>query len=114
MKIEVIACDKDREVPARTYEITVSDGRTVKTDLCARHAEPFEALLRELTGEETPELEAAPEEEPAEQAPEVPKRGAAKRVAKKAPAKTAAKKTTSRRRPRITTLEEIQAQKDQG
>ncbi|MBW8795781.1 MAG: hypothetical protein JF597_19990 [Streptomyces sp.] len=87
MKIQVIACDRDREVPARTYEITVSDGRTVKADLCARHAEPIEALIRELAGEQ-----------PAEEAP----------------AKAPARKSSSRRRPVITTLEEIEAQKKRG
>ena len=88
MKLEVIACDIDQKFPAKTYTITSSDGRSISKDLCEEHAEPFEEWLEEAEEFEEEEPEPAP-------------------VAKKAPVK----KTATRRRPRITTLEEIEAQK---
>jgi hypothetical protein len=106
VKLEVTACDIDKKFPAKTYTITASDGRSISKDLCAEHAEPFEEWLEEAD-------EYAPDEdehahrivEQREPAPEVPKR----RTAKKAePAKKA---TPSRRRPKIVSLEEIEAQK---
>ncbi|MEU8133225.1 hypothetical protein [Streptodolium elevatio] len=48
MKIEVLACDVDRRVPALTYTLTASDGRTVTADLCAVHSEAIERLFQEL------------------------------------------------------------------
>ncbi|QFG12440.1 DNA binding protein [Streptomyces phage Alvy] len=117
------ACDIDQVIPAKRYTITVDDGRTVSKDLCEEHAEPFEEWLEEVevaddeVEQAYEEPEAEPEAEP-EPAPVVPKRPAAKRVATKkaAPAKkaAAAKKTTSRRRPKITSLEEIERSKQQG
>lgn len=81
MKIQVTACDIDREVPAQTYTIQSGDGRSVTRDLCELHAEPFEALLAEAEVEE-------------------PVR------------KPAAKKATGpRKRPRVTSLAEIEASK---
>jgi hypothetical protein len=135
MKIQVTACDKDGEVPALTYELKVSDGREFSADLCARHAVKIEELIAELLKEEeqageepasgaAPEVE--PEPEPVKQAAtnilvtakEAPaKRAPAKKAtAKKAPAEkaTTAKKTTSgRRRAKVVTLDEIEAQKQQ-
>lgn len=110
MKIQVVACDKDREVPALTYEIQVSDGRTVSADLCARHAAKIEALIAELVQDgEKEAAQPAPELRPE---PEPAKKAAAKKTTAR---KTAVKKTTSsRRRPKVTTLEEIEAQKKQG
>ncbi|UFD97966.1 hypothetical protein PQC18_gp28 [Streptomyces phage Pablito] len=101
MKIQVTACDIDRKVPAQTYTIQAQDGRSVTRDLCQMHAEPFEALLVEL-GEDEPEVEAEQEVRPE------PK--------KRAPVtKTAAKKATSpRRRPKVTSLAEIEASKQKG
>lgn len=101
MKLQVTACDIDQKFPAKTYTITASDGRTISKDLCAEHAEPFEEWLEEAEVAAAPEVEPEPEPEPA---PTVPKR--------RAPAKTVpAKKTPSRRRPKITSLEEIEAKK---
>lgn len=102
MKLQVTACDIDQKFPAKTYTITASDGRTISKDLCAEHAEPFEEWLEEAEVAAAPEVEAKVEPEPA---PTVPKR--------RAPAKTAApaKKTPARRRPKITSLEEIEAKK---
>lgn len=97
------ACDIDKKIPAKNYTITADDGRSISKDLCAEHAEPFEEWLEEAElDEEAPEPE--PEPEPEVQ-PEVPKRGPA--AAKKA----AAKKVPARRRPKITSLEEIEASK---
>ncbi|MEU9795077.1 hypothetical protein AB0E27_31580 [Streptomyces sparsogenes] len=90
MKLQVTACDIDKKFPAKTYTITASDGRSVSKDLCAEHAEPFEEWLEEA------ELEEEPKPEPAK---------------KEAPKKAPAKKPAARRRPRITTLEEIEASK---
>ncbi|WP_329289577.1 hypothetical protein [Streptomyces pseudovenezuelae] len=109
------ACDIDKRIPAKRYTITVDDGRTVSKDLCEEHAEPFEEWLEEAElGEEEAEAEPEPlheaEPEP-EQAPVVPKR---RTPAKKATAKKAATKKAAapaRRRPRITTLDEIEASK---
>ncbi|MDX3405167.1 hypothetical protein PV708_02805 [Streptomyces sp. ME02-6977A] len=103
MLIEVRACDIDRKTPAQNYTITASDGRSISKDLCEEHAEPFEEWLEEAGLDEE---EAEPEPEPAkeeESAPVVPKRPAPKRAP--------AKKTTARRRPKIVSLEEIEAQK---
>ncbi|AXQ65226.1 hypothetical protein KGG90_gp57 [Streptomyces phage Thestral] len=114
------ACDIDKVIPAKRYTITADDGRTVSKDLCEEHAEPFEEWLEEaeLPEEEVEQAYEEPEVEPEpEPAPVVPKRPAVKKVAaKKAPAKKAApaKKTTSRRRPKITSLEEIERSKQQG
>src|SRR5690349_17712240 len=98
MKIQVVACDVDKEVPALTYTITASDGRELSVDLCEVHGGPIEALFREFgpDGEE-PEAEV-------EEAPQVKKAPAPRKAApaKKAPA---AKKTAAggRRRPRVMT-----------
>ncbi|WJN62572.1 hypothetical protein [Streptomyces phage phiScoe1] len=92
MKIQVTACDIDKKVPAKTYTITADDGRSISKDLCEEHAEPFEEWLEEVESEE-------PEEE--EREPVVPKRRS--QAAKKA--------APSRRRPKITSLEEIEASK---
>ncbi|MER6231727.1 hypothetical protein ABT169_21630 [Streptomyces sp. NPDC001616] len=95
------ACDIDKKTPAITYTITAGDGRSISKDLCEEHAEPFEEWLEEAepVGEE-PEL--APVPAPAKKAP-----------AKKAPAKKAvAKKAPVRRRPKVTSLAEIEAKKN--
>ncbi|MFD7677546.1 hypothetical protein [Streptomyces sp. NPDC060187] len=106
--VDVIACDVDKAIPALTYTITVSDGRSISKDLCEEHGGYLEDLLEELEVRDS-----EPEPGPA-------KAVAAKATpAKKAPAKKAApkeaaapaKKTPSRRRPRITSLEEIEAAK---
>ncbi|MGW3658586.1 hypothetical protein ACWD6R_24105 [Streptomyces sp. NPDC005151] len=102
MKIQVIACDVDRQVPALTYTITASDGRTVKADLCEMHAESIEDLLTNFGQAEETEPEAEPEKRVR---PEF--REAVPTQQKPAPAK----KTTARRRPKITSLAEIEAKK---
>jgi hypothetical protein len=106
MKLQVTACDIDKKFPAKTYTITASDGRTVSKDLCEEHAEPFEEWLEEAEVVEPPEPVCEPETK-AEPAP------AKKAPAKKAPAPApaTAKKTTSRRRPKVVSLEEIEAAK---
>lgn len=122
LQVEVLACDIDKKFPAKTYTITASDGRSISKDLCPEHAEPFEEWLEEVEVREEAEddlkLDAAAllgerrlvegEAEPApepqiESAPAAPKRQATKRAP--------AKKTTSRRRPKIVSLEEIEAKK---
>ena len=127
MKIQVTACDKDGEIPAVTYKIEVSDGREFSADLCARHAVKAEELIAELQREaEQAGEEAAPTSEPAPEpvgqaaSPAVvatAKKAATKRAPAKKPAakQTPAKKAAGgRRRPKVTTLEEIEAQKQQG
>ncbi|MFE5663417.1 hypothetical protein ACFQ7W_05745 [Streptomyces niveus] len=104
MKLQVTACDIDRAVPAQTYTIEVQDGRKVTKDLCASHAAPIEALLAEL-GETAPEGEAAVRIEPAAE-PTPRKRTPAK--------KAAAKKAAPRRRPKVTSLAEIEASKNKA
>ncbi|MEU6572277.1 hypothetical protein [Streptomyces sp. NPDC046805] len=108
MKIQVVACDVDQQVPAKTYTIEVSDGRKISKDLCEEHAGYLEDLLEEL---EVSGDESEPEPEP-EAAPTVPVRRAA---AKKAPAKKTAEKTAvpARRRAKITSFAEIEASKNQ-
>ncbi|MGW8953512.1 hypothetical protein [Streptomyces sp. NPDC055709] len=102
--VEVIACDIDRKVPAQTYTITSSDGRSISKDLCEEHAEPFEEWLEEAELEDEVEADPAPASEP-EPVPQ-PRSAPAKKPA------AAAKKTTSpRRRPKVMTMEEIEAQK---
>ncbi|MDX3525063.1 hypothetical protein P1P75_00985 [Streptomyces sp. ID05-39B] len=101
LKVEVLACDIDKKFPAKTYTITASDGRSISKDLCAEHAEPFEEWLEEVELEEEQAPEAELEPEPA---PVVPKRRAASKPATK-------KAVPVRRRPKIVSLEEIEASK---
>ncbi|MFG2923870.1 hypothetical protein ACGFYA_20470 [Streptomyces sp. NPDC048305] len=99
LKVEVLACDIDKAYPAKTYTITASDGRSVSKDLCAEHAEPFEEWLEETGPREepqpTPTVTPVPVQKP-------------KVAAKQTPAK---KTTSPRRRPKITSLAEIEASK---
>ncbi|QFG10697.1 DNA binding protein [Streptomyces phage Animus] len=105
VKIEVIACDIDQKVPAQTYTITASDGRSISKDLCTEHAEPFEEWLEEAYVSDMDEHARQVGQEPEPEPEPVPQ-------PRKAPAKKPAeKKTTSRRRPKVMTLEEIEAQK---
>ncbi|MCX5236249.1 hypothetical protein OG824_13670 [Streptomyces prunicolor] len=127
MKVELTACDRDGEIPALTYEIKVSDGREISIDLCTRHAAKIEELIGELLDEggTQAEDESATEPEQVEQTPAATSAPATRAPAKKAPAKkapakkaaakkaAAAKTTSGRRRPRVTTLEEIERQKQQ-
>ncbi|MFD7259308.1 hypothetical protein [Streptomyces sp. NPDC059874] len=100
MKLQVTACDIDQKFPARTYTITSSDGRSISKDLCEEHAVPFEEWLQEADGQQR--AEPGTEAEPP---PVVPKRGTARKTA------TAKKATPARRRPKITSLAEIEASK---
>lgn len=119
------ACDIDKRIPAKTYTITADDGRSVSKDLCAEHGEPFEEWLEEAKAGEPAAgdleigrewLDAEGEEKrPGEKesepkpAPAPPERAAPKRAATR---RTATKKAApSRRRPKIVSLEEIEAQK---
>jgi hypothetical protein len=106
VQVEVIACDVDEQEPALTYTITVSDGRSISKDLCGEHAGYLEDLLEELEVEGEPEPEAPPAV-PVRRAP------ARKAPAKKAPAEkaTAKKATPARRRAKVVSFEEIEAQK---
>ncbi|MGW1040053.1 hypothetical protein [Streptomyces sp. NPDC002547] len=106
MKIQVVACDVDKEVPALTYTITASDGRELSVDLCEVHGGPIEALFKEF-GQDGEEPEAQAEE------PAQVKKAPAPRKATPAKKVPAAKKTASggRRRTRVMTLEEIEQQK---
>jgi topoisomerase IA-like protein len=102
MKIQVIACDVDQQVPALTYTITVSDGRTISKDLCEEHAGYLEDLLEEAeVSEDEPEAKPEP----------APKPAAKRAPAKKAPAKEAAAKVPARRRAKVVSFEEIEARK---
>jgi hypothetical protein len=106
MKIQVVACDIDQQVPALTYTITVSDGRSISKDLCEEHAGYLEDLLEEAeVGSDEGGAEAEPEPEAP---PVVPVRRA---PAKKAPAKKAPAKVPARRRAKVVSFEEIEAQK---
>lgn len=110
VKIQVIGCDVCRQTPALSYGITASDGRSIAVDLCSIHGGSVEALFSDF-GQVA---EAADEKFDTEPAP-VPKRAPAKAEPRKAaPAKVPApakKAVTGRRRPRITSLEEIEAAK---
>ncbi|MFH8414344.1 hypothetical protein [Streptomyces collinus] len=130
------ACDIDKKVPAKNYTLTADDGRSISKDLCAEHAEPFEEWLEEASLAEEVEpinaaewletgegslVEPATEPEPAERA--APRKAvtrkapAAKKAAtKKAATKKAATKKAApaRKRPKIMSLEEIEAQKKQS
>lgn len=100
MKLQVIACDIDQKFPAKTYTITASDGRSISKDLCEEHAEPFEEWL-----EEAQEVTVLREAKPAPAPAPAP-------AAKPTAQKSAAKKTApARRRPKITSLAEIEASK---
>src|SRR5690606_25349339 len=95
------ACDIDKKIPAKNYTLTAEDGRAISKDLCEEHAEPFEEWLEEADlAEEEPEPEPEPE----------PARPAKKALPKQAPVE----KATGRKRPRIMTLEQIEAPKQQG
>ncbi|AKY03712.1 DNA binding protein [Streptomyces phage Lannister] len=90
MKIEIRVCDVDQAVgePTKTYTIAV-EGRSVEVDLCAEHAAPLEELLH---------LDTEEEREPAKPKPA-------------ARSTSTPKKRTSRTRPKIVSLEEIEAMK---
>ncbi|MFJ6183779.1 hypothetical protein [Streptomyces sp. NPDC092295] len=113
MKLQVTACDIDKAVPAQTYTITTEDGRTATADLCGAHAEPIEALFADFGGE-SPATDVTVETEPErERRAPARKTAARKTTTKKAATKKAAtKKVTARRRPKITSLEEIEASKN--
>jgi hypothetical protein len=109
MKLQVIACDIDQKFPAKTYTITARDGRSISKDLCEEHAEPFEEWLEEVDVDEEPEpVEVfAGQVADAMKSYEAEERKTRAAAAKKAPAK----KTVSRRRPKVVSLEEIEAKK---
>ncbi|WP_432006293.1 hypothetical protein [Streptomyces parvus] len=117
LNVEVTACDIDKKFPAKTYTITADDGRSISKDLCAEHAEPFEEWLeeageapdpidqlrRDWLGADEPEAE-----EEAEPGPVVPRR---RTPAKSDKEKGEAPARRTRRRPKVTSLEEIEKSK---
>ncbi|WP_406192318.1 hypothetical protein OH733_05500 [Streptomyces griseus] len=112
IKVEVDACDIDKKYPAKTYTVTADDGRSVSMDLCAEHAAPFEEWLEEASGRARP-IEQRDEEPPeAEEEPESPPVVPVRRQRKAAPEKATSERKTVRRRPRVTSLEEIEAAKN--
>ncbi|MFF3249748.1 hypothetical protein ACFYWP_01790 [Actinacidiphila glaucinigra] len=104
MKIQVTACDIDQSVPAKEYTIEVADGRRVAADLCEAHAEPIEALMRQLEAIGGTVNGGAKAEvtikSPAVDRPPRPRKEPTKRP-----------DPAPRRRPKVTTLEEIEAAK---
>lgn len=110
MKIQIAACDVDRRTPAKTYRIKTDDGETVEIDLCQEHADPIEALITFARGGEAPRSTAssqsAPVPTPASASPARPD------APSPAPVRSPARKPVSnRRRPRVVTMEEIEAKK---
>ncbi|MCS0601088.1 hypothetical protein NX794_07565 [Streptomyces sp. LP11] len=139
MTVEVTACDLDKEMPAKTFLIMV-DGETYKLDLCSSDAQPIVELIaaaKKKGIEPTPmeELIAAVKEEGIEPTPAKPALSApptqftppsppAKKAAPRAKkAAASAKKTAASaeekpapkkrggRRPRITSMAEVEAAK---
>ncbi|WP_031513727.1 hypothetical protein [Streptomyces sp. NRRL F-5123] len=117
MKIEVTACDTCKLIPAKTYVISVSDGRSIEKDLCAEHGAPLEEWLEEGELEPVQGLDPAvtamvesavgQTSEPAKRATSAKKAVPAKKAAPAGP--------TGRRRraPKVVTLEEIEKSKRQ-
>ncbi|MGW1184545.1 hypothetical protein ACWD7Y_12475 [Streptomyces drozdowiczii] len=103
--MKITACDLDEQTPAKTYTIAIEGDAPVDLDLCETHAAPIEELIRQV------KVAGGVIQGKGEPGPVVPKRGVARRAAAKkaAPAKRVASK--GRRAPKITTLEEIEAQK---
>ncbi|MFE7246240.1 hypothetical protein ACWD4L_42665 [Streptomyces sp. NPDC002596] len=112
VKIEVIGCDVCRKSPALTYTIGASDGREVSKDLCREHALVVEDLLEEVSeiSEPAPEPEPVAVVEVPAPAP-VKKAAPAKKVAALAKRAATPTKKATRRRPKIVSLEEIEALK---
>lgn len=110
--VEATACDLDKEMPAKTYGITV-DGETTELDLCSTHGQPIEELIaaaKEKAGKDGPPEEApakAPTTPPMQFTPPSP---APRKAAASAEQKPAARKRGGRR-PKITSMEEIEAAK---
>ncbi|MEU0837173.1 hypothetical protein [Streptomyces sp. NPDC005969] len=114
VKIEVIGCDVCRKSPALTYTIGASDGREVSKDLCREHALVVEDLLEEISevSEPAPEPEPVAVVEVEVPAPAPVKKAApAKKVAALAKRAATPTKKATRRRPKIVSLEEIEALK---
>ncbi|MFE0964048.1 hypothetical protein [Streptomyces fungicidicus] len=104
--VEATACDLDKEVPARTYAVTV-DGETHEMDLCSPHAKPIEDLIKKARqAREQAQAPAAKTVPPMQFNPPTPPppRSAAT-------AQRPAPRKRGGRRPRIVSLEEIEAQK---
>ncbi|MEU7400096.1 hypothetical protein [Streptomyces sp. NPDC044948] len=106
MKIEIVACDIDKETPAKSFAITV-DGETHELDLCQTHARPIEELIAEAKGEPLPQPTKALTSPPMQFTPPSPppRKPAASAEEKPAPRKRGG------RRPKITSMEEIEAAK---
>ncbi|MCM8548811.1 hypothetical protein [Streptomyces sp. STCH 565 A] len=106
MKIQIVACDIDKETPAKSYAITV-DGEEHELDLCQEHARPIDELIAAAKGETLPEPAKAQAAPPMQFTPPSP---APRKTAASAEQKPAAKKRGGRR-PKITSMEEIEAAK---
>ncbi|KPC89316.1 hypothetical protein ADL35_02445 [Streptomyces sp. NRRL WC-3753] len=106
MKIQIVACDIDKETPAKSYAITV-DGEEHELDLCQTHARPIDELIAAAKGESLPEPAKALASPPMQFTPPSPpaRKAAASTEEKPAPRKRGG------RRPKITSLEEIEAAK---
>lgn len=87
MKITLTVCDVCEATPTKAYRIE-QDGRKADVDLCAAHAQPFEAYLTKSA---------------------TPPSTARQRPAKKAAAKKSAKQTAAQKK--VYTIEEIEALK---
>ncbi|MFE1842026.1 hypothetical protein [Streptomyces sp. NPDC059515] len=107
--VEATACDLDKEMPARTYGITV-DGESHEMDLCAPHAKPIEDLIEKARQAReqasAPAAKAVPPMQFNPPTPPPPRRSAARQTETPTPRKRA-----GGRRPKITSLAEIEAQK---
>ncbi|AGM12204.1 DNA binding protein [Streptomyces phage Danzina] len=86
MKIEITVCDLDQAVGVPTKHYTLGmEGRTVELDLCDEHARPIVGLMG------VKHVEAAPRQRTA--------------------VTTTKKRTAPRARPKIVSLEDIEAMK---
>ncbi|MFD7699165.1 hypothetical protein [Streptomyces caelestis] len=102
MRIEIVACDIDEETPAKSYAITI-DGETHELDLCRTHARPIEELITAAKGEAiqpptSPPMQSAP--------PSPPERTTAVGTEEEPAARR-----RGGRRPRITSMAEVEAAK---
>ncbi|USH44948.1 DNA binding protein [Streptomyces phage GreenWeasel] len=115
IKVEVTACDLDKAMPARSYGIIVDD-ETYELDLCAPHAKPIEDLIEQArkAREEQPAAPAPVKAAVPDQAPPMqfnPPTPPAPKVRSAATAERPAPRRGGRRRPKVMSLEEIEAQK---
>ncbi|MEU5427603.1 hypothetical protein AB0H73_18640 [Streptomyces olivoreticuli] len=115
-KVQVTVCDVCKRVGVETRRYKITEGeRSVETDRCRDHGQPFEEALDPETQQVKSahaDLTAEPASAPSAPAKKTPaKRAAAKKAATKKATVKQSQSSGRRRGPVLTTIEEINATK---